>query len=63
MMYLFGLRDAEAAHMERMRRAQRRRAIAGKNVTDQFVRRRSEEADIIEVAFGRACDKHDRIGA
>lgn len=61
MMYLFGLKDAKAAQLERVSRARRWRSVKG-GVTDSFVRPLPEEADIIEVAFGRACDR-DRIGA
>lgn len=61
-MYLFGLEDAKTIQRERMRRAQLRRVIKGPNVIDSFVRHRAEEADIVEVEFGRSCDR-DLIGA
>jgi hypothetical protein len=62
MMYLFGPEDAAAVRRLRTQRSERHRVMAKSQVIDSFVRPESEPADIIEVAFGRACQS-DRIGA
>jgi hypothetical protein len=62
MMALFGMRDAEAARALRLQRARRRGATVENDVIESYRGSRSDEADIIEVLFGTACDTN-RIGA
>lgn len=63
MMILLNLRDARAIQEDRIRSSQRRRLRLGAVPIDAFVRQpRSEEADVIEVMFGTACDT-SQIGA
>lgn len=63
MMFLFNLRDAQVVQEDRLRRARRWRFESGAEPIESFVRPpRSEEADVIEVIFGTACDT-SQIGA
>lgn len=58
----FNLRDAQMIHEERLRRSSLRRTAVGKDPSDSYVRPLADEADIVEVAFGTACEI-DRLGA
>ncbi|MGD2059599.1 MAG: hypothetical protein PVF87_01910 [Acidimicrobiia bacterium] len=57
----FNLRDAQMIHEERLRRSSRRRFAEGKELADSYARPVAE-ADIVEVAFGTACEI-ERMGA
>lgn len=58
----FNLRDAQMIHEERLRRSSLRQSAEGKGPSDSYVRPVADEADIVEVVFGTACEI-ERLGA